>query len=139
MSDEIPIAEARRIGETYDKTHVVIIALDERTGSIYATSFGLRDERDKLSAAALADTLLRIIAGRKDEPVMISNEIPPGPIQREAERRGFNAACEAIADQLGLFSFFGRGLDAEASAIALSVARDAVYRVRDAQSQKELG
>lgn len=133
MSKNIPVDEAIRLGQTYDQTHIVIVALDERTNEWLTVTFGLRDERDKLNAVGLAEHFMRSI-GDDTTAILNENRVLPGPIQLAAERRGFEAACDAIADALSVIDFSKHGLELEEAMLALRVARDAVYRVRDAEA-----
>ena len=46
----IPVAEAKRIAETYGYDQVIIVAWDAETGGTHITTFGTRTEHKKLAA-----------------------------------------------------------------------------------------
>ncbi len=51
----VPVDDAKRIAERYQKTHVVIVSYDETINVMHVTTYGLRDQRDKQNAANIGD------------------------------------------------------------------------------------
>ena len=51
----VPVDDAKRIAERYQKTHVVIVSYDETINVMHVTTYGLRDQRDKQNAANIGE------------------------------------------------------------------------------------
>lgn len=58
----IPVVEAGKLSEQYNKDMVIIVAWDYTHNKLHVTTFG-KDDRDKVLVAAIGDQLPRHILG----------------------------------------------------------------------------
>lgn len=83
MSKAVPVKVARGIAIESDLTHVVVIGFDERENMFQTATFGLRDDRDKVNAAAMGEYLTKILGGDLAQGKTFEDFRPSTPVGKD--------------------------------------------------------